>query len=550
MPKAFSTLLAVTIASWATGLVSTGGTAQTALPAPGPINAPLFQSATQCMVCHNSLTTPAGEDVSFGSAWGASMMAHSARDPYWHAAVRRETIDHPKAQAAIEQECSKCHMPMAHVESRRTGQPQSVFAHIVGAAGLPANANPLAVEGVSCTLCHQIADDKLGTKESFTGGFTIDLTAPAEQRRMFGPYEIKPGHVALMRSATGVQPTTATHIQRSEVCATCHTLYTHSLNAAGEVIAELPEQVPYEEWLHSEYRTTQSCQSCHMPVVEQPTPITSVLGQPREGVSRHDFRGANFFMLSVLNRFRNDLGVTALPGALDAAVTRTKSFLQTTAATITIPRVERIDGRLDADVVVANLAGHKLPTAYPSRRAWLRVTVTDGSGRVVFASGQLGATGAIEGNDNDQDPLRYEPHHAQIGTPDQVQIYEVIMRNQAGAVTTGLLSGVAYLKDNRIVPRGFDKRTAPPEVAVHGVAIDDPDFGPGEDRVNYLVDVRNTSGPLTIEAQLWYQPIGFRWARNLDTYDTFETKRFVGYYDAMASSTAHMLAQTTRTVSP
>jgi hypothetical protein len=124
------------------------------------------------------------------------------------------------------------------------------------------------------------------------------------------------------------------------------------------------------------------------------------------------------------------------------------------------------------------------------------------------------------------------------------------MRHQAGAVTTGLLSGVAYLKDNRIVPRGFDKRTAPPAVAVHGAAIDDPDFGLGEVRMKYVIDVRNTSGPLTIEAQLWYQPIGFRWARNLDAYDTFETKRFVRYYDAMASSTALMLAQTTRTVSP
>lgn len=550
MPKAFSPLLAVTVAIWMTGLLSAGGTAQRPPPAPTPFNPPLFQSATQCMVCHNGLTTPTGEDISFGSTWSASMMAHAARDPYWQAAVRRETIDHPTAQAAIEQECSKCHMPMASVESRRAGTPQSVFAHTVGPAGLPATANPLAVEGVSCSFCHQIADEKLGTKASFTGGFTVDLTAPPEQRRMFGPYEIKPGHAALMRSATGVQPTTSTHVQRSEMCATCHSLYTHSLGAAGEVIAELPEQVPYEEWRHSEYRDTQSCQSCHMPVVEQPTPITSVLGEPREGVSRHDFRGANFFMLSVLNRYRNELAVTAAPAALDAAVARTKAFLQTAAARVTVPRVQRINGRLEADVVVANLAGHKLPTAYPSRRVWLRVTVTDGTGRVVFASGQHAATGAIEGNDNDLDPLRYEPHYAEIRTPEQVQIYEVIMRNQAGALTTGLLSGVAYVKDNRVPPRGFNKRTAPPEIAVHGAALDDPDFGPGEDRVRYVIDVANTSGPLTLDVQLWYQPIGFRWARNLDAYDTFETKRFVRYDDAMAPSAALMLAQTIRTVSP
>lgn len=37
------------------------------------------------------------------------------------------------------------------------------------------------------------------------------------------------------------------HLQSSELCATCHTLYTHALGPGGEVIGELPEQVPYLE---------------------------------------------------------------------------------------------------------------------------------------------------------------------------------------------------------------------------------------------------------------------------------------------------------------
>ena len=52
-------------------------------------------------------------------------MANSARDPYWQAAVRRETVDHPAAASAIQNECSACHMPMArfqaHVAGRRAG---------------------------------------------------------------------------------------------------------------------------------------------------------------------------------------------------------------------------------------------------------------------------------------------------------------------------------------------------------------------------------------------------------------------------------------------
>jgi hypothetical protein len=507
----------------------------------------LFQPSTQCMTCHNGVMTQGGEDVSFGTLWRASMMAHSARDPYWHAGVRREVMDHPRAQAAIENECSRCHMPMAHVQQHALNRQQTVFPNLPAAG---AGADPLAVEGVSCAVCHQIRSDALGSKSSFTGGFVIDTGTPLEKRQMFGPYEVDPGRTAVMRSATGLLPTQAMHIQQSEVCATCHTLYTHALNAAGEATSEFPEQMPYQEWLHSEFRTTQSCQACHMPVVAQPTPITSVLGEPREGLSRHDFRGANFLMLGILNRFRTELGVVARPAEMDAAIARTKAFLQSSTAAVVMERAEFVRGRLEVDVAVRNLAGHKLPTAYPSRRAWLRVTVHDRQGRLVFASGAVEPTGAIVGNDNDQDGTRFEPHYREIRSADQVQIYEAIMGTQNRAVTTGLLSAVSYLKDNRILPRGFDKRTAPADVAVHGEAFADPDFGAGEDRVRYLIDVADALGPFEIEVQLWYQSIAYRWAENLRVYRAAEPQRFVSYYDQMAPESAIVLARAALTAQP
>src|SRR5437667_6622063 len=67
-----------------------------------------FQTSDRCMACHNNLVTPSGEDVSIGIAWRATMMANSARDPYWQAGVRRETLDHPEAAKLIEDECSIC----------------------------------------------------------------------------------------------------------------------------------------------------------------------------------------------------------------------------------------------------------------------------------------------------------------------------------------------------------------------------------------------------------------------------------------------------------
>jgi hypothetical protein len=98
--------------------------------APQPPAPHLFKTADDCMACHNSLRTASGEDVSIGARWRASMMANSARDPYWQAAVRRETIDHPTAVAAIQDECSVCHMPMARTEARAQGREGEIFAHL------------------------------------------------------------------------------------------------------------------------------------------------------------------------------------------------------------------------------------------------------------------------------------------------------------------------------------------------------------------------------------------------------------------------------------
>jgi hypothetical protein len=69
------------------------------------------------------------------------------------------------------------------------------------------------------------------------------------------------------------------------------------------------------------------------------------------------------------------------------------------------------------------------------------VTVRDASGTAVFESGALDGRGRIAGNDNDVDPLRYEPHYEEVRTADQVQIYESVMADSAGQLTTGLLSG-------------------------------------------------------------------------------------------------------------
>jgi hypothetical protein len=505
----------------------------------------LFKTGGTCMPCHNRLTTPAGEDVSIGTDWRASIMANSARDPYWQAAVRRETADHPTVAAEIEDECSTCHMPMSRATARANNQPGRVFDH------LPVNEREgdddlLAHDGVSCAMCHQITGDKLGTRESFTGGFVV-AGKQETPRPIFGPFQIERGLSTVMRSSSEFQPTEGLHVRSSELCATCHTLITDARGPRGEVIGQLPEQVMFQEWQHSAYRAEQrSCQSCHMPIVREPTPISSVLGQPREGLARHVFVGGNFFMLRMLNKYRTDLGVEALPIELEAATQRTIGNLQTQTATVSISAPTVDAGRLGFEVTVTDLTGHKFPTGYPSRRAWLHVTVRDRAGRTLFESGAIRPSGLIEGNDNDTDVAGFEPHYAEIREPAQVQIYESIMGDSTGRPTTGLLTGVRYLKDNRLLPRGFDKATADDWIKVIGDAAQDSDFTDGADKVRYSVAVSNAEGPYQVDVALRFQPISFRWANNLRPYTADETKRFVGYYDAMSAGSSEVVARAVR----
>ncbi len=504
-----------------------------------------FVPASECVACHAQLTAPTGEDISIGFDWRATMMANAARDPYWHAAVRREVLDHPTAQAAIEDKCSTCHMPMARFDAAAAGGQGRVFANL--AATAPQHA--LAADGVSCTVCHQIAAEGLGEHTSFDGGFTI--ASGEAGRHAFGPHEVDAGRKALMRSAATFTPTPAAHIQQSELCATCHTLFTTALDEAGQAIGRLPEQVPYQEWLHSSFAATNSCQSCHMPIVAADAPISSVLGQPRPGVSQHTFLGGNAFMLDLLRKYRGELGVTALPQELEAAAHETRRFLATEAATLAITRSQRTAEGLEIALEVTSLTGHKLPTAYPSRRAWLHVSVQDAEGRVIFESGALRPDGSISGNDNDSDSSRYEPHYELVTAPDQVQIYEAIMVDRRDAVTTGLLHGVHYIKDNRLLPPGFDKSTAEPDIAVHGAAATDSDFLAAGDRVRYRVALpESASAALRVDAELLYQSIGYRWAENLRGYDTAETQRFARYFAGNAAASAARLASATAMVPP
>jgi hypothetical protein len=276
-----------------------------------------------------------------------------------------------------------------------------------------------------------------------------------------------------------------------------------------------------------------------MPAVEEQTRVAVTLGLQRENMGRHVFVGGNFFMLRLLNRYRNELGVVALPTEFEAAADRTIQHLKDQTARVRIDQINVAAGRLQADISVENRSGHKFPTAYPSRRAWLHVTVRDRDNRIVFESGALNPNGSIQGNDNDANPNQFESHYTEITTPEQVQIYEDIMVGTNNVPTTGLLTAVRFIKDNRLLPRGFDKRAVEQEIAPQGEAVNDADFIGGGDKTRYSIAVGNAQGPFQVEAELWFQPISYRWATNLKSYSSAkEPERFSRYYESMASGSA------------
>lgn len=500
-----------------------------------------FTGPAVCDNCHGDLQDQAANDVTNSTAWRATMMANSATDPLWQAKVSSEIVRHPELRETIETLCSRCHMPMAYTQAEAQGKTPALFGE-----GFLNPANPLheaAMDGVSCTLCHQIQPEGLGDSSSFDGEFVIDMNQSAPDRVLYGPYP-DPDMIGgmIMRSGAGYDPRHGAHLNGSALCGTCHTLFTPTTDANGQP-SEFPEQVPYLEWRHSSYGDgtgpDQECQECHMPAA---VGAVSLFGgwPPREPYFQHTFLGGNVTMLKMLQAHVGELNLAASTTDFQESIDRTVAYLQEETAAVDITSVTVGSGELEIEVHVTNKTGHKFPTGFPGRRAWLHAIVNDGAGRVAFESGRPLSHGAVLDNDADLEPAAYEGHHDVITSPKQVQIYEAVMADVEDNVTYTLLDGNHYIKDNRLLPAGFDKLTASAAVAVAGTALGDDDFLAGGDDVTYRVDVSGYSAPFTAKVELLYETVPYAFVRDLRQDSTPQIERLSGYY-ADADKTASLV---------
>ena len=488
----------------------------------------LFQPSSSCAACHQGMKDTLGNDVSNHTEWQSSIMANAARDPYYLASVRMETQESPQFTEAIEEKCAICHAPMAHLSNDAKGESTLMF----GDQGILSSDHPLnnlAVDGVSCSVCHQIPENPADDFRH-SSDLAINLDLSASERFIYGAFPISEPNVTIMKAASGYTAVQSEHIRESAVCATCHELYLNyikddsTLSSADELFYE---QTPYSEWLASDFAGQSSCQECHMPPAEGAAPISNITPENLyEPFARHTFTGSNVFMLNLYGEFSEELGIPGSIAALDQHNARTEDLLQNQTASLAVSALEQQDDTLTFEVGIDVLTGHKFPTSFPSRRAWLHVTVSDAQGKVIFESGGYEETGEIFGNANDENPSGFEPHYDLISAPDQVQIYEPIMKDVAGEVTTFQMLATGYHKDNRLLPDGFDKQNPPSVSAVIGEALQDSTFTGGSDSLTYQVQTGGASGPFTVQVELLYQSVSYRWALNLLESQTEEAQIF------------------------
>lgn len=492
-----------------------------------------FSGSGICAQCHDDIKDGQGKDVSIASAWSTTMMANATRDPFWQAKVKSELNRTPSQKQTIQGTCTRCHAPMANEEARKQHDNiQPVFEQ-----GILDGENPyhdLAMNGVSCSLCHQISpNEPFGSEAGFSGNFVIDSFPTSTERLIYGPF--KNVLTRPMQNFANFTPVYSEHIKASELCASCHDLTTPYTDENGNILSsniedEFPEQMPYSEWLNSDFAETTNCQYCHMQrssgvkIASQPPNLTT----KRDNFAQHSFLGANRLMLSILQDNRESLGVT--PKDFSSSILNAKKLLEG-AANLEINHILLENNSLSFNLNIENLVGHKLPSGYPSRRVIVHVTVRDNQGNTVFETGKVNSDGSVDELNSDRDASLYEPHYRLIDSAKKVQVYEAIMQDYQDDITYTLLRAKSYLKDNRLLPKGFDKHTVPNKIKVQGKANSDKDFTGGSDSLQFAIQ-NMTEKEYTVEAELIYQTLGYAFAQDLFTDQAKEVGRFKQMFNA------------------
>jgi hypothetical protein len=249
--------------------------------------------------------------------------------------------------------------------------------------------------------------------------------------------------------------------------------------------------------------------------------------------------GINIFALEMFKQFRSELGLyqqdpmlrspdKTNPG-IDTAIASSLESATQKSAEVRIQSFEMDRRRLIADVEVTNLAGHSFPSGVGFRRAFLDFQVLDENNHVLWESGKTddkgvilnGRGGPLETEFFTPSQQRFQGHHWSknpIRRQDEVQIYEELVRNPEGFLTTSFISLDHKVKDNRLQPKGWSssgpyaEETKPVGTCVRGRdgQACDPTYqdGSGTNVVRYEIPLdRRMEHAVSDRATLYYQSI-------------------------------------------
>ncbi len=467
-----------------------------------------FATSGRCAGCHGhdpaglASMDAQGNDINIVDDWRSTMMANSARDPFFRAKLEHEVLMAPGHATEIENDCLSCHAPMGMHEEKLADHPPFTAAML--------DTSSLGLDGVGCLACHMQSPEEAGSFFSGDLRFT--------PHHVYGPYASDQIDPSIMTSFVGWVPEFGEHMVDSRNCAGCHTLITQTMDLEGGLTGdEFVEQATYHEWKNSIYSSTDvHCNSCHMPRTDDPILLAAEYAflTPQSPFGKHHFVGGNVHMLRILKTYKELLGIQATDVQFDSTIARTENMLRQRTLDIGVQLTSRDPDSARFEIRLENRAGHRFPSGYPSRRAFIEFIVLDVIGDTVFKSGRLRSDLEIEGKDP------FEPHYDLIRSQDEVQVYELVMGDVNGDETTVLHRAKQPLKDNRLVPLGFTTTHMSYDTTrIVGVPETDLDFnkdlfgeeGSGSDIVRYHVALNGNTNGLRAFARVWFQPVPPGW---------------------------------------
>jgi hypothetical protein len=95
-------------------------------------------------------------------------------------------------------------------------------------------------------------------------------------------------------------------------------------------------------------------------------------------------------MLNLLKHNITALELTANEVQFDSTIARTERMLQQQSILLETTVMDRTTETATIDVKLTNLAGHKFPSGYPARRAFIELHVQDENGGYALPQRQLG----------------------------------------------------------------------------------------------------------------------------------------------------------------